>query len=180
VSGDVNPAEADATVASKVALEALIAEVVGQEDRLQFATFSHDDAWMLGSRLRDLGVRHGHAITIDIALGEQRLFHCALPGTSAHNDVWIERKKRTVREFAASSYLVGLRFPIRDAHALEDAPWMDPRQFASHGGGFPLTIRGVGVVGTIAVSGLPHQIDHALIVQALTEQLAGPITTQSN
>jgi uncharacterized protein (UPF0303 family) len=180
VSGDVNPAEADATVASKVALEALIAEVIGQEDRLQFATFSHDDAWMLGSRLRDLGVRHGHAITIDIALGEQRLFHCALPGTSAHNDVWIERKKRTVREFAASSYLVGLRFPIRDAHALEDAPWMDPRQFASHGGGFPLTIRGVGVVGTIAVSGLPHQIDHALIVQALTEQLAGPITTQSN
>lgn len=180
MSGDVNPAEADATVASKVALEALIAEVVGQEDRLQFATFSHDDAWMLGSRLRDLGVRHGHAITIDIALGEQRLFHCALPGTSAHNDVWIERKKRTVREFAASSYLVGLRFPIRDAHALEDAPWMDPRQFASHGGGFPLTIRGVGVVGTIAVSGLPHQIDHALIVQALTEQLAGPITTQSN
>jgi uncharacterized protein (UPF0303 family) len=180
VSGDVNPAEADATVASKVALEALIAEVVGQEDRLQFATFSHDDAWMLGSRLRDLGVRHGHAITIDIALGEQRLFHCALPGTSAHNDVWIERKKRTVREFAASSYLVGLRFPIRDAHALEDAPWMDPRQFASHGGGFPLTIRGVGVVGTIAVSGLPHHIDHALIVQALTEQLAGPITTQSN
>jgi uncharacterized protein (UPF0303 family) len=180
VSGDVNPAEADAVAASVVALEALIAEVVGQEDRLQFATFSHDDAWMLGSRLRDLGVRHGHAITIDIALGEQRLFHCALPGTSAHNDVWIERKKRTVREFAASSYLVGLRFPIRDAHALEDAPWMDPRQFASHGGGFPLTIRGVGVVGTIAVSGLPHQIDHALIVQALTEQLAGPITTQSN
>ena len=87
MSSDVNPADADATMASSAALEALIAQVIGQEDRLQFATFSHDDAWMLGSRLRDLGVERGHAITIDIALGEQRLFHCALPGTSAHNDV---------------------------------------------------------------------------------------------
>ena len=155
----------------RAALDALIAEVVTQEERLQFSTFSHDDAWMLGSRLRALATERGHAVTVDIALGEQRLFHCALPGTSAHNDVWIERKKRTVREFGASSYLVGLRFPILDAHALEDAPWMDSRQFAGHGGGFPLTIRGVGVVGTIAVSGLPHEIDHALIVEALAERL---------
>ena len=152
-------------------LDALIAEVVAQEERLQFASFSHDDAWMLGSRLRERALERGQAITIDIALGEQRLFHCALPGTSAHNDVWIERKKRTVREFGASSYLVGLRFPILDNHTLEAAPWMDPRQFAGHGGGFPLAIRGVGVVGTIAVSGLPHEVDHGLIVEALSEHL---------
>ena len=153
------------------ALDALIAEVVEQEKRLQFTTFSHDDAWMLGARLRDLALSRGQAITIDIALGEQRLFHCALPGTSAHNDVWIERKKRTVREFGASSYLVGLRFTIVDSYALEAAPWMDARQFSGHGGGFPLAIRGVGVVGTISVSGLPHEIDHALIVEALSEHL---------
>lgn len=155
----------------RAALDALIAEVVAQEERLQFTTFSHDDAWMLGSRLRDLALERGHAIVIDIALGEQRLFHCALPGTAAHNDVWIERKKRTVREFGASSYLVGLRFAIRDRYELEAAPWMDPRQFSGHGGGFPLAIRDVGVVGTIAVSGLPHEIDHGLIVEALTEHL---------
>ena len=155
----------------RAAREALIAEVIAQEERLQFTTFSHDDAWMLGSSLRDRALAHVHPITIDIALGEQRLFHCALPGTSAHNDVWIERKKRTVREFGASSYLVGLRFTILDGHELESAPWMDPRQFAGHGGGFPLAIRGVGVVGTIAVSGLPHEIDHGLIVEALSEHL---------
>ena len=152
-------------------LDALIAEVIAQEERLQFTTFSNDDAWMLGARLRDVGIARGHAITIDIARGEQRLFHCALPGTSAHNDVWIERKKRTVREFGASSYLVGLRFPILDNHVLEQAPWMDPHQFSGHGGGFPLAIREVGVVGTIAVSGLPHEVDHALIVEALSEHL---------
>jgi uncharacterized protein (UPF0303 family) len=153
-------------------LNALIAEVGAQEERLQFAAFSNDDAWMLGSLLRDLAVGRALVITIDIARGEQRLFHCALPGTAAHNDVWIERKKRTVREFNASSYLVGLRFPLVDAHVLEHAPWMDPMQFSGHGGGFPLAIRGSGVVGTIAVSGLPHEADHALIVEALEQYQA--------
>jgi uncharacterized protein (UPF0303 family) len=154
----------------RAALDALIAEVVEQEERLQFTEFTHEHAWMLGARLRESALERGQAITIDIALGEQRLFHCALPGTSAHNDVWIERKKRTVREFGASSYLVGLRAG-HGGSTFEDASWIDPRQFAGRGGGFPLAIRGVGVVGTIAVSGLPHEIDHALIVEALSEHL---------
>ncbi len=159
------------TPADRAALDTLIAEVVEQEERLQFETFSHEHGWMLGARLREHALERAQAITIDIAVGEQRLFHCALSGTSAHNDVWIERKKRTVREFGASSYLVGLRFPILDRYELESAPWMDASQFSGHGGGFPLAIRGVGVVGTIAVSGLPHEVDHGLIVEALTEHL---------
>ena len=162
----------DSAAGDRAARETLIAEVIEQEKRLQFTSFNHDDAWMLGSSLRAHALAQGQAITIDIARGEQRIFHCALPGTSAHNDVWIERKKRTVREFGASSYLVGLRFPILDSHELEAAPWMDPLQFSGHGGGFPLAIRGVGVVGTIAVSGLPHQIDHQLIVEAIERHLA--------
>lgn len=158
------------TAADTAALDALIAEVAAQEERLQFSTFSADDAWMLGSRLRALGVERALAITIDIALGEQRLFHCALPGTSAHNGSWIERKKATVREFGTSSYLVGPRAK-RGGGVFEAQPWIDPLRFAGHGGGFPITIRGTGVVGTIAVSGQPQEVDHALIVEALTAHL---------
>ncbi len=40
-------------------------------------------------------------------------------------------------------------------------------EYAPHGGSFPLTIRGVGVVGTITVSGLPQAEDHALVVETL-------------
>jgi len=90
---------------------------------------------MLGARLRERALERGQVVTIDIAIGEQRAFHCARPGTS------------------------------------EDAPWMDPAQFWGHGGGCPLAIRGVGVVGTIAVSGLPHEVDHALKVEAPSEHL---------
>ncbi|MFM9876634.1 MAG: heme-degrading domain-containing protein [Rhodoglobus sp.] len=153
-------------------LDALIAEVIEQEKRLVLTSFTNDDAWELGGALRAMAIERGHAVEIDVSRGEHRLFHCALPGTKPHNGVWIERKKRTVREFEASSYRVGLQFPILDAHTLESAPWMNPHEFAGFGGGFPVTIAGVGVVGTIAVSGLPHQEDHALIVEALERHLA--------
>ena len=132
--------------------------------------FDLDDAWDLGYLLREWAVERGLAIAIDVSIGAHRVFHAALPGTSAHNEKWIERKKRTVREFGHSSYLVGLQFPILDApFELETAPWMDPQRYTGSGGGFPIAIRNVGVVGAIAVSGLRHDLDHALIVEALTK-----------
>lgn len=154
-------------------LEETIAGVEEDERRLQFSTFSDEDAFTLGTQMRTLALARGHAITIDIARGEQRLFHTALPGTSAHNGIWIERKKRTVREWASSSYAVGLRFPLLDApHTLETAPWMDPRSYSGSGGGFPIVVAGSGLIGTVAVSGLRHDLDHAFIVDAL-EQFLG-------
>ncbi len=150
----------------------VIARVEADEKRLVFTTFTADDAFRLGILMRELALTRGHAITIDIAHGDQRLFHTALPGTSAHNAKWIERKKRTVREWAASSYAVGLRFPILDPpYALENAPWMNPVQYSGSGGGFPIVVAGAGLVGTIAVSGLRHDLDHAFIVDALTVYL---------
>lgn len=147
----------------------VIARVEADEKRLVFTTFTTDDAFRLGILMRELALTRGHAITIDIAHGDQRLFHTALPGTSAHNAKWIERKKNTVREWAASSYAVGLRFPILDPpYALENAPWMNPVQYSGSGGGFPIVVAGAGLVGTIAVSGLRHDLDHAFIVDALT------------
>ena len=145
-----------------------IARVEEDERRLRFAAFSDEDAFTLGVQMRTLALARGHAIAIDIARGEQRLFHTALPGTSAHNGIWIERKKRTVREWACSSYAVGLRFPLLDApYTLETAPWMDPRSYSGSGGGFPIVVVGAGLVGTVAISGLRHDLDHAFIVDAL-------------
>lgn len=149
-------------------LKETIARVEEDERRLQFLTFSDEDAFALGTQMRTLAIARGHAIAIDIARGEQRLFHTALPGVAAHNGIWIERKKRTVREWACSSYAVGLRFPLLDPpYTLETAPWMDPRSYSGSGGGFPIVVAGAGLVGTVAVSGLRHDLDHDFIVDAL-------------
>lgn len=153
-------------------IQALIARIEAQERALVFHGFSNDDAWALGSILVELARERVLAVTIDITRGEQQLFHAAMPGTSAHNDAWITRKTRTVREFGVSSLLAGQRAKL-GGHSFEAAPWIDPMRYAGHGGSFPITVAGVGVVGTVTVSGLPQLEDHALAVEAVTAFLAG-------
>ncbi|MFI6766861.1 heme-degrading domain-containing protein [Streptomyces sp. NPDC050355] len=143
----------------------------GHEQRLVFDTFSNDDAWELGSRLVALARERGAAVTIGIRRGAQRLFHCALPGTSADNDVWIARKSAVVEHYGESSFLVGARFRAK-GRTFEDSSRLDPEHYAAHGGAFPIRVRGTGVVGVVAVSGLPQAEDHALVVEAVRWHLA--------
>jgi uncharacterized protein (UPF0303 family) len=147
-------------------VDELIAEIVEQEARLVFTSFSHADAWALGSLLVRLATERSLAVTIDIARGEQQLFHAALEGTAADNDQWVQRKARTVRRFSNSSFLVGLRHRATGT-PFEARGWNDPMQFAAHGGSFPIIIRDSGVIGTVTVSGLAQIDDHRLVVEAL-------------
>ena len=52
---------------------------------------------------------------------------------------------------------------------------MDARDYAPHGGCFPIKLHGTGCIGTITVSGLPQRADHELIVEVLAELLEQPI-----
>ena len=145
-----------------------IEDIVKEETSLTFQRFDIDDAWTLGSLLRTEATNRDHSIAIEISLGEQRVFHTSLRGTSAHNNKWIERKKATAREWGCSSYLVGLRFPIFDPpYSLETAPWMDVERYSGSGGSVPILIFETGMVGTVTVSGLRHDIDHAFVVEVL-------------
>jgi uncharacterized protein (UPF0303 family) len=147
-------------------VEDLIAELEAQEERLRFTRFDNDDAWTLGSLLVRLGKERGLPITIDIRRHGHQLFHAALPGTAPDNDRWIERKIRVVERLNTSSFLVGRRMAAK-GQAMDAAYGVDPADFATHGGAFPIRVVDVGVVGVVTVSGLPQADDHALVVEAL-------------
>lgn len=140
------------------------------EQRLVFDAFGNDDAWELGTLLVRLARERGAAVTIGIRRGTQQLFHCALPGTSADNDAWIARKSAVVERYGESSFLVGARFRAK-GRTFEDSSRLDPNHFAAHGGAFPIRLRGTGVIGVVAVSGLPQAEDHALVVEGLSAAL---------
>jgi uncharacterized protein (UPF0303 family) len=151
-------------------LTAQIAELEAQEERLVLQRFDNTDAWRLGCALVARAQAELAPVAIDIRRGEQQLFHAALAGSNADNDAWIERKCRLVRRFGVSSFLFGRRLAA-SGRTLEQATLLDPALFAAHGGAFPLNIVGVGLVGTVAVSGLPQAEDHAMVVAVLTEFL---------
>jgi len=146
--------------------QALIASLEAQERSLVFTRFDNADAWRLGSAMVAAAMERELPVTIDIRRHGQQLFHVALPGTTAENDSWIERKVNVVNRFSTASYLVGRRLAAR-GRALDEELGVEPRLFAAHGGAFPIRIKDVGVVGTITVSGLPQADDHAFVVEMI-------------
>jgi uncharacterized protein (UPF0303 family) len=144
----------------------LISSLEAQEERLVFTRFDNADAWRLGSAMVAAATERSLPVTVDIRRQGQQLFHAAQPGTTAENDAWIERKVNVVNRFDAASYLVGRRLAATGA-ALDEALGVEPRLFAAHGGAFPIRIRDVGVVGSIAVSGLAQAEDHAFVIEMI-------------
>ncbi|MFJ8308424.1 MULTISPECIES: heme-degrading domain-containing protein [unclassified Streptomyces] len=143
-----------------------VAALEAEQQRLTLRQFTYEDAWELGMLLRSLAVEREAPVVIDVRHGARQVFRCALPGSSADNDAWIDRKRRVAERYAAPSFLVGARFRAKGT-TFEESSRLDPNTFAAHGGSYPVTVEGVGVVGTVTVSGLPQAEDHALVTQAL-------------
>ena len=150
----------------------LLAELLGQEERLQLDRFDPDDAFRLGMLLVERARADAMPLAIDLTLVQQQLFHVALPGTTPDNGHWIRRKRATVYRFHRSSYYMGISCRLKGL-SLAERYGVDPAEFAAHGGAFPIRVRGVGLVGTVTVSGLPQEEDHRLVVTTFERFLAG-------
>jgi uncharacterized protein (UPF0303 family) len=147
-------------------LESRVAELEAQEAELQFEAFSNEDALELGLAIVERARDRDLSVTVDISRAGQQLLHCACAGTSADNDQWIIRKSRAVLRFGHSSMLIGVRLKLSGL-GLEEKSCVSPLEYSAHGGSFPVILRGTGIVGTITVSGLPQEDDHALVVECI-------------
>ncbi len=148
-------------------LEALLAE----QESLQFSRFDFDDAYAIGLDLVASARRESRRITIDITACGQQLFHVALPGTSPDNDQWILRKNRVVGRFFKSSFYIAQLLEAK-GQSIEEAYGLPSLDYAASGGAVPINLAG-RMIGTITVSGLPHQEDHQMVVAAISRHLAG-------
>jgi uncharacterized protein (UPF0303 family) len=148
-----------------------VEELEAQERRLVLRQFTFDDAWALGTLLVELARERQAPVAIDIRRAGQQLFHAALAGSTPDNDAWIDRKRRVVERYGSSSYLVGTRFRAKGT-TFEESSRLDPDTYAAHGGSFPITVEGAGVIGAVTVSGLPQLQDHRLVVEALEQFMA--------
>lgn len=149
-----------------------VATIEAELEELQLDRFTNDDAHRLGLLLLGWAKERDLPIAVDVTRGTQTVFHAAAEGTSADNDDWLRRKTRAVQRFGVPSLLIGLRPRLTGKH-IEDEPWFDERRYAAHGGAFPVLVRGVGMVATVAVSGLTQEEDHELAVEGLRALAAG-------
>ncbi len=143
-----------------------IETLAAEEAELQLPRLDHQTAWRIGRYLVEKAQRENLAITIDLTRNGQQLFHYAHEGTNADNDEWLKRKMRTVYRFGHSSLYMGCKVRAAKSTAI-DHFYVAETEFCFHGGCVPLMVRGTGLVGTLGISGLAQETDHALAVEAI-------------
>jgi uncharacterized protein (UPF0303 family) len=148
------------------------ADLLEEELRLALPSLSETDAIAIGQLLLARATARSLPVTIEVRRVGRVVFRAALPGTSPDNDVWIAGKAAVVERFGHSTWQVRNRYLERGT-TFEAATGLDRPDYAPHGGGYPLAVRGTGLVGAALVSGLPQEQDHALIVEVLEAYLAG-------
>ena len=142
---------------------------IEEEKTLVFDSFSQTEALKLGSFIYEKGKTLPKPVAIEIRINHLLVF-CFYPdGTNDNNTLWLKAKAKTVDMTQTSS----LHFwtDVQLSGSSPESKRMPEAEYACCGGGFPLTVKSIGVVGTICVSGLSHMEDHQLIIDSLKEYL---------
>lgn len=147
-----------------------IAKIVEQEATLVFPAFDEATAFAIGTAIRERGLREKWPIVVDIQTWDRPLFYTALPGSTVDNANWARRKRNVVRTFLKSTYRMVLEQDRQD-RTFKPGAGLDIADYVLAGGGFPVKVKGAGVIGVIAVSGLPEREDHGIVVDVLARHL---------
>lgn len=144
--------------------------VAAQEELLVFESFDEASAFALANKVRAKAESMGKSLTIIVRIGGHVVYLSAMPGTAPANEDWARRKANLAELIGKSSYRIGLENKQLD-RPMQDMMGLDEKDYASHGGCFPIRVKGSGIVGNITVSGLPQREDHILVVDVIAEHL---------
>jgi uncharacterized protein (UPF0303 family) len=146
-------------------ITAQIADIDANDLTLTLTRFTPDDAWALGSQLRDIAAARNAPVSIEIRRGESIVFAASLSGATADNASWASRKIAVALRFERCSFAVALDLKSREL-SLEDFGLSRDR-YAAAAGAVPIRVTGAGCIAAVAVSGLSGAEDHALAISAI-------------
>ncbi len=141
--------------------EEQIAKHQQEQKDLVLKKFDETDAWEMGVFMQSEAAKNGYAVGMSISLNHKKVFHCMMPNTAPLSDDWLRRKENTVYKFFKSSFEMAY-FLDKNEQTVHSRYGLAHEDYAIAGGGVPITVEGVGVVGAVAVTGLSQENDHGL------------------
>lgn len=144
--------------------------IIAQESEFVFERFNEDVAFSIGARVREAAKALGKGVAVGVYLWDRTLFYGTTTGATAVNTAWIERKAKLTRLILKSSY----RFVLErgDKPRVLEPNWaLDIKDYAIAGGSFPISVKGVGIVGAAVASGLHERDDHEIVRAAIAGEL---------
>lgn len=132
-------------------------------DEALYATLPLDGKALLALALAVLDAAPA-PVAVKIVIAGRTIVEIAEDGTAGDNSHFLDLKLATVRGCGHSS--LWWHHHLRaTGRTLKDVDWADPFRVVDMGGGMPL-FAGGRVIGGIAVSGLAHEDDHAVLMTA--------------
>lgn len=130
--------------------------------------FTLADAVTLGRLATERAIAESLPIIIEVRHGARLAYRVTLPGSVPDSDEWLARKRRVVERFELSTMAARVKYEEQGT-TFTEATGLSESEYAAHGGGFPIVVTGVGIVGGIYASGLPQVQDHEFLVACLSE-----------
>lgn len=151
-------------------IDEAIGAIAMQEEILEFSHFTNEDAWELGNIIVGAIKRLEIDASVSIKLNNgYTVFKYAGNNTNLLNDKWLDKKFNTVKMTEKSTLHVCLLLE-KEEETLAD--WgLDSREYASCGGGFPIKVEEVGVIGSICIAGMEPVSEHDLLVKCISKYL---------
>ena len=93
-----------------------------------------------------------------------------MEGSNQRHALWVKRKQNMVNTIQISTLHACQQLIAEGKDQWKD--WrLNEAEYGAIGGGFPFILVGTGVIGSVACSGLPHEEDHKLLIDAISEIL---------
>lgn len=147
------------------------AALQAQEQELTLSAFSAKEALTLGLLVEEEAAKYPQPIAVEITLNGLVVFRYFQEGARPDSELWLERKRNAVELMHMSS--LGFGKLLEESGETLEGRKLEPNDYAPGGGGFPIRVKGCGVIGSVCVSGEDNHLDdHAIVVQALRRFLA--------
>lgn len=142
-----------------------LAELISQEEECRFDHFTQGDALRLGEIMVSISREVSMPFGVEIFLNGMVVFKYMPEGTGRLNDAWMEKKIETVLTTGWSTMRVWATHEAIGVH--REGGMLPNNKYVMCGGGFPIFVNGVGVVGAIACSGPGDQAEHEFLVESI-------------
>lgn len=142
------------------------AALLEQEKQLIFDTVDEVTCYRIGAWIAEASLRDSRTVAVAVFLGDRIVYKTALPGTSVHNDVVIEGKRR-VSVLGRHSSLYERNRYLELGTTFEAATKMSLPEYAPFGGAVPLLSAAGDLHGLVIVSGLTQEEDHDLAIAGI-------------
>ena len=142
-----------------------LSDIIAQEEKYQFDNFGPGDAIALAKTMMQNETEWGRPVAFRIDLNGYTVFQYLPEGTGRLNARWLDKKANMVVTLGWSTMRL---WTWQESEGMMRNPEIFPdAEITPCGGGFPIKVKGCGVVGAIAVTALGDQSEHDFIIDSL-------------